>query len=103
MGWADVYVRKLQDGETVQFRPRGNSMHGRITSGQLVTVEPITSFESLERGEIVLCRVSGAQYLHLIKSIDPAKKRVLICNNRGGENGWTTFNHVYGRVTEVKP
>ena len=41
MGWASQYIAKLQAGETVQFRPRGNSMSGKIESGQLCTVEPV--------------------------------------------------------------
>lgn len=101
MGWADNYIKKLQAGESVRFRPRGNSMSGRIESGQLVCVEPISSFYSLNLDDIVLCRVAGHQYLHLIKQTDPARKRVLICNNRGRENGWTSFENVYGRVTAV--
>lgn len=40
------------DGETVQFRPRGNSMKGKIESGQLVTVEPIGN-RQLAKGDIV--------------------------------------------------
>ena len=41
MGWASAHIARLQGGETVQFRPRGNSMKGRIASGQLCTVEPV--------------------------------------------------------------
>ena len=41
MGWASQYVEKLLKGQTVQFRPRGNSMSGKIESGQLVTVVPL--------------------------------------------------------------
>lgn len=103
MSWADNYIKKLQAGETVQFRPRGSSMSGRIESGQLVVVEPISSFYALEIDDIVLCRVAGHQYLHLVKSKDVTNKRVLICNNRGRENGWTGYNNVYGRVTAIKP
>jgi hypothetical protein len=103
MSWADNYIKKLQAGETVKFRPRGDSMRGKIDSGQLVTVEPISSFYALRIGDIVLCRIAGHQYLHLIKQTDPPTKRVLIENNRGRENGWTTFDKVYGRVTKVEP
>lgn len=103
MSWADKYIEKLQRGETVQFRPSGQSMSGKIEHRQLVTVEPISSFYSLKRGDIVLCRVAGHQYLHLIKALDPVDKRVLIENNRGRENGWTSFDKVYGRVTRVDP
>ena len=38
MGWANQYITELQAGETVQFRPRGASMSGKIESGQLSTV-----------------------------------------------------------------
>ena len=103
MSWADGYIRRLQEGETVKFRPSGQSMTGKIEHRQLVTVEPISSFYSLRRGDIVLCRVAGHQYLHLIEQIDAGQKRVLIRNNRGRINGWTTYDKVYGRVTKVEP
>lgn len=103
MSWADRHIAALKAGEIVKFRPSGNSMSGRIEHRQLVTVEPISSFYALSRGDIVLCRVSGQQYVHLIKAIDPVDKRVLIGNNRGRENGWTSFENVYGKVTNVEP
>lgn len=40
MGWAKPQVEKLQKGETVSFRPTGNSMTPKINSGELVTVSP---------------------------------------------------------------
>ena len=30
MGWASDYITRLEQGETVQFRPRGHSMKGKI-------------------------------------------------------------------------
>lgn len=97
MGWAEFYIKKLQSGEEVTFRPRGNSMEGRIDSGQLCTVVPIT-IDELEVGDIVLCKVSGAEYLHLVKAVQAG--RVLIGNNKGFTNGWTRT--VYGKVTKVE-
>jgi hypothetical protein len=41
MGWATDHIARLQAGETVHFRPRGDSMRGKIESGQLCTVEPM--------------------------------------------------------------
>ena len=38
MGWAINHIKKLQTGETIQFKPRGNSMKGKIDSGNRVTV-----------------------------------------------------------------
>lgn len=100
MGWATHYIAKLQEGETVQFRPRGNSMVGRIESGQLCTVEPIEDPAALVTGDIVLCKVNGRQYIHLIKAIQG--KRFQIGNNRGRINGWVTANSIFGKCTRVE-
>ena len=67
MGWAVNHIKKLQAGETIQFKPRGNSMKGKINSGNLVTVEPIND-QKLKKGDIVLCKVKGREYLHLVKA-----------------------------------
>src|SRR5262245_56369462 len=96
MGWASQYIAKLQDGETVQFRPRGNSMRGKIESGQLCTVEPVDP-STLEIGDIVLCKVNGKQYLHLVKARQG--ERFQIGNNRGRINGWVSRSAIYGRCT----
>src|SRR5262245_21754325 len=99
MGWASHYIARLQGGETVQFRPRGHSMKGKIESGQLCTVEPVDP-ESLEGGDIVLCKVNGKQYLHLVKA--KQGERFLIGNNRGYTNGWISRNSVFGKCTRVE-
>ena len=99
MGWASAYIATLQEGDTVQFRPRGNSMQGKIESGQLCTVEPVDP-STLEVGDIVLCKVNGKQYLRLVKAIQG--KRFQIGNNRGRINGWVSANSIYGRCTKVE-
>lgn len=99
MGWATFHIAKLLDGETVSFRPRGNSMSPKIESGQLCTVEPVDPSE-LEVGDIVLCKVGGAEYLHLIKAIQG--ERYQIGNNRGRINGWVTLGSIYGRLSRVE-
>lgn len=101
MGWASGYIERLKRGETVTFRPRGGSMTGRIESGQLCTVEPIADVATLQADEIVLCRVHGAEYLHLIKAIDGG--RFQIGNNKGYVNGWIGANGVFGRCVRVDP
>ncbi len=100
MGWADGHITRLSLGETVQFRPRGHSMVGKIDSGQLCTVAPVGEHQ-LAVGEIVLCRVKGSQYLHLIKAIQG--ERYQIGNNRGGINGWVTRRQIFGRLLSVVP
>jgi len=56
-------------------------MSGKIDSGQLCTVIPAKT-EDLKVGDIVLCKVNGFQYLHLIK---------------GRVNGWVGENGIYGK------
>jgi hypothetical protein len=99
MGWASAYIVSLQKGEPVQFRPRGNSMQGKIESGQLCTVEPVDP-ASLNVGDIVLCKVNGKQYLHLVKAIQG--KRFQIGNNRGRVNGWVGENGIFGKCTKIE-
>ena len=100
MGWATGHIARLRQGETVSFRPRGDSMRGKIRSGQLVTVEP-TGDRELAVGDIVLCKVSGHQYLHLIKAV--RGERYQIGNNRGGVNGWTGRDNIFGVLTRIEP
>lgn len=102
MGWADNHIKQILNKETIQFRPHGDSMSGKIDDGQLVTVAPITAYPDLIIGDIVLCRVAGSQFLHLIKKIDHQGRRALIGNNKGHENGWTGFDRIYGKVIKVE-
>jgi hypothetical protein len=98
MGWATELIAKLQAGQTVQFRPRGHSMKGKIESGQLCTVVPAA--DELTVGDIVLCKVNGKQYLHVIKAVQGA--RYQIGNNRGRINGWVSRNSIYGKCVRVE-
>jgi hypothetical protein len=99
MGWADRYIERLQRGETVQFRPRGTSMAGRIASGQVCTVAPV-DHAGIRVGDIVLCKVKGSQYLHLVKAIEG--KRFQIGNNRGFINGWVSPGAIFGICTRIE-
>lgn len=99
MGWATGYIERLKAGETVAFRPRGHSMRGKIASGQLCTVAPIDP-ASLQVGDIVLCKVNGQEYLHLVKAIQGG--RYQIGNNRGRINGWISAAGIFGRCIRVE-
>lgn len=74
-------------------------MSGKIDSGQLCAVVPLDGI-TLGTGDIVLCRVRGAEYLHLIKAIQGP--RYQIGNNRGRINGWITVNAIFGRLESVQ-
>lgn len=93
-------VEMLLSGETVSFRPRGNSMKPKIYSGQLCTVAPISDPKTLEVGDVVLCKVRGNQYLHLISAIND--ERYQISNNHGHINGWTSAKSIYGKLIKVE-
>lgn len=97
MGWATAYIERLKKGETVQFRPHGSSMLPKIRSGQLCTVEPVP-FDQVSVGDIVLCKVNGSEYLHLVKAIRDG--RFQIGNNHGHINGWTAA--VFGKLIKVE-
>lgn len=108
MSWATKYIEALKRGETVQFRPKGNSMKGKINDGQLVTVEPVNTVFPAQVGDVVLCKVGLHQYLHFVKAVKTLSPRgqdkpilqYLIGNNRGGTNGWTTG--VFGKVVRIE-
>lgn len=99
MGWASGYIEKLRAGETVSFRPRGHSMSGKIESGQLCTVAPIDP-AAVRPGDIVLCKVNGREYLHLVKAVQGP--RFQIGNNRGLINGWVSGGAIFGRCVAVE-
>ena len=75
-------------------------MAGKIESGKLCTVTPVDA-AALKVGDIVLCRVRGSEYLHLVKAIQGP--RFQIGNNRGRINGWITGSTIYGRCVRIEP
>lgn len=110
MSWAQAYIKVLTEGDPgtiISFRPKGNSMTPRIESGQLCTVEKVTDFDSIEIGDVLLCKVNGYHYLHLVTSIKKIKKGTkkifLISNNHGHDNGWCAPKAIYGKLIKVEP
>ncbi|WP_460118039.1 S26 family signal peptidase [Streptomyces phaeofaciens] len=100
MGALDAVAARVAAGTTVEFRPSGTSMVPLIRSRQLVAVAPVDP-SKLGVGDIVLARVAGTVYLHLVSAVDPARKRVQISNNRGHVNGWTSHDRVFGICVAV--
>lgn len=95
MGMLDVQADRVRAGATVEFRPTGTSMVPLVHSRQRVRVAPAEP-ALLEPGDIVLARVSGTVYLHLVTAVDTPRRRVQISNNRGRVNGWTGHDRVFG-------
>jgi hypothetical protein len=100
MNWATHAIEALSQGQTVQVKPRGHSMQGKVNDGDRVTLAPCNP-DSLKVGDIVLVRAKGHIYLHLIKAID--RDRFLIGNNRGGINGWVGPHAIYGIAINIEP
>lgn len=100
MGVLDAMAVRVASGAVVEFRPAGSSMTPLIRSRQVVRVAPVNT-AMLEVGDIVLARVAGTVYLHLVSAIDPGNGRVQISNNRGRINGWTSPAKVFGICTGI--
>ena len=96
MGWADRAIALLRAGQEATIKPHGNSMRPIVASGATVRLAPV-DLGALEVGDVVLCRVSGNVYLHLVTA--KQGDRVQIGNNRGRVNGWTKA--VYGRAVQI--
>lgn len=98
MTWAANYISKLKEGRSVTFRARGKSMHGKISDGQMVHVVPITAEYTPRVGDIVLCRVHGSEFLHMVSALrgDGPKTQFQIANASGHVNGWTSRDKIYG-------
>ena len=92
-------IEQLEAGETIISREPGNSMTPIITSRQPVKIVP-ASWQDVEKGDIVYCKVRGSVLTHIVKG-KCERRGVLIGNNHGRINGWT--KNVYGKVTEVLP
>jgi len=92
-------VEKLQAGETIISKEPGNSMTPLLVSRQPVELTP-TTWEKVQIGDIVYCKVKGNYCTHLVKAKDD-KRGVQIGNNHGNINGWT--KNVYGKVTKIMP
>jgi hypothetical protein len=96
----DAAAGRAAAGATVEVRPSGSSMVPLIRSRQRAIVAPVDP-SKLEVGDIVLARVAGTVYLHLVSAIDQSRKRVQISNNHGRVNGWTSHDRVFGICVAV--
>ncbi len=90
----------LEKGE-VTWKPHGNSMTGKIDSGDQVVVKKVP-VSALRVGDAVYAKVKGNYYLHLLSAIDESKNRYQISNNHGYVNGWVSAENVYGLCVKVK-
>ncbi len=102
MNFYSRHIEALRAGRVVSFRPHGNSMQGRVESGQLCTLEPVKDPSALKVGDIVLAKVHGHVYLHLIKAIQVNGIRRFLIGGVRSENGWASENAVFGRCIRIE-
>jgi phage repressor protein C with HTH and peptisase S24 domain len=95
VGRVNFVIEKLKSGQPVEIRVKGNSMTGKIASGSTVRIEPIPADYKIEVGDIVLARVHGSDYLHLVSAIR-GEDEYQISNNHGHVNGWAKRSAIYG-------
>ena len=86
----------LLQGETCIVVGYGNSMTPKLMSGEAVIMEPVNEDTILEKGDIVLVKVNGRYYCHLISAI--RKNSYQISNNHKHVNGWVSKSKIYGRM-----
>ena len=93
----------LLSGEVCKITGIGNSMTPILKSKQPVICVPVTEDVELKKRDIVLCKVNGHYYLHLIHAIKTNKNdsTYLIGNNHGHMNGWVSRSKIYGVVREI--
>ncbi len=92
--WKEIELGK---GKTFQTSEGGNSMSPKIKNKQehiLASIE----WKDCNIDDIVFCKVSGKYYTHLVLAKDD-KRGLLIGNNKGGINGWTT--NIFGKVIKI--
>jgi hypothetical protein len=98
--WATEAIERLQNGLPAEVRPRGHSMTGLISDGDLVTLEALLSHE-LAPGDVVLVRVPGKRYshvvLHMVIGVDAGK--FLIGSHQDRVDGWVDRADIYGFAT----
>ncbi|HEY0073343.1 MAG TPA: S24/S26 family peptidase [Abditibacteriaceae bacterium] len=91
-------------GETIEIKPQGGSMTGRINNGDTVTLSPCNVSE-LKTDDIVLVRIRGRRFQHIVlhQILQCDGKRFLIGSFQGRVDGWVQANDIFGKAIEIKP
>lgn len=98
MGWVNETLTAVRQGRSIQIRPSGGSMRGRIESRQRVTLAPFDPAVPAVDA-IVLVRWKGNYLPHLVKEIQGSQ--ILIANTIGKVNGWVDVADICAIVTNV--
>lgn len=78
-------------------------MQGQVNEGDLVTLEPCRA-EDLAGGDVVLARITGRRYSHLVLHLIHAREadKFLIGSKHGRLDGWVESENIFGKVTKVQ-
>jgi len=91
-----ITAEHLKNGETCIVTGYGNSMTPKLKNGESVIMEPVTENTILEKNDIVLCKVNGHYYCHLISAIK--NNSYQISNNHKRVNGWISKDNIFGKM-----
>lgn len=98
MGWVTEALRELKEGRVARVPPQGGSMRGRIESGQLVEISPVSPSD-VRADDVIFVGWKGSYILHIVKEIQDGQ--FLIGNNLGKINGWAGAEAICGKVTAI--
>jgi hypothetical protein len=128
VNWAHFAILELKAGQQAKMTPHGSSMKGKVESGDEVVLAPVFDkmcasceggrlredvpcttcgafgwMPDLSIDDVVLVKVKGSVYLHLIKATRTLGNsiRYQIGNNRAGINGWVPLSAIYGVAIKV--
>mmetsp|Transcript_34512 Transcript_34512/g.60129 ORF Transcript_34512/g.60129 Transcript_34512/m.60129 type:complete len:349 (+) Transcript_34512:87-1133(+) len=97
-----AWKARLQAGEIVEFRGKGNSLHPRIKSGECCRYAPVFTHDDIKEKDVVFCQIKGRYWDHLVKKKTFIGGRdeyeYTISNIHGWENGTCTLPYIYGKV-----
>lgn len=101
-----MYLKWLEGGtynpEYVRSS-RTTSTQSKELSMALRSKKPADYHETMniQIGDVVLCRVHGSQFLHLVTATEGDRYR--ISNNHGHHNGVISKDAIYGRLIRLDP
>ncbi|RUM32401.1 MAG: hypothetical protein DSY42_01150 [Aquifex sp.] len=94
----------LEREEKVIAIAKGNSMKDYVPNNSIVKIRKfLPEKDTIRKGTIVLCKVKGKVYLHLVGAVKSYGKRKLyrIENARGKVNGWIPEKNIRGILEEI--
>ena len=101
---------QLQSGKNAYYRSSGWSLYPYVSANNGCTYTPVTKDDEVQVWDIVFCEVRSwcgrrlTFYAHMVLDAElqsSGKRRYIIGNATGHQNGWTDIDHIYGRLVKV--